>query len=66
MRTGSDIASKLKFTSAEADFGQLVNAANVLREGLPPPEPAVITSVTPLPLARKSRGNTQAVRPDAF
>ena len=47
--TGSDIASKLKSTSAEAEFGQLVNAANVLREGLPPPEPAVITSVTPLP-----------------
>ena len=66
--TGSDIASKLKSTSAEAEFGLLVNAANVLREGLPPPEPAVITSVTPLPgaSAEVTWEYPSAVRPNAF
>ncbi len=66
--TGSEIATKLKTTGADASFGQLINAANVLREGLPPPEPAVITSVTPLPgaSAEVTWDYPSAVRPDAF
>ena len=66
--TGVEIAAKLKETSNEAEFGQIVNVANALSEGLPPPVAAVITSVTPLPgaSAEVTWDYPSAVRPDSF